>query len=162
MFDGSIFGYDVHVSNTPPSAAFSVRTDCPVAVGGLHYSVPTLGRTEDIMVTGLSAAGGGASRCAFHLLASSGFGHPAQSALPFHFSVTPPPLPTMQSSPVLWKELAKDVRASKSLLEGFLEPVSALPSITDHRTQELVFEAAYRLWKVRRPARGILGSIVRP
>lgn len=66
------------------------------------------------------------------------------------FTCRAPPLPVMQSSPVLWKELAKEVRASKSLLEGFLEPVAVLPSITDHRTQELVFEAAYRLWKVRR------------
>ncbi|CAM9301435.1 unnamed protein product, partial [Ectocarpus sp. 12 AP-2014] len=51
------------------------------------------------------------------------------------------------SSPGLWKELAKEVRSSKTLLQGFLKPVSTLASIADHRTQELVFEALYRLWK---------------
>lgn len=53
-----------------------------------------------------------------------------------------------QSSPGLWKELAKEVRSSKTLLQGFLKPASTLASIADHRTQELVFEALYRLWKV--------------
>lgn len=53
-----------------------------------------------------------------------------------------------QCSPGLWKELAKEVLASKALLEAFLEAASALPFISDHRTQELVFEALYRLWKV--------------
>ncbi|CAM9519524.1 unnamed protein product, partial [Hapterophycus canaliculatus] len=53
------------------------------------------------------------------------------------------------SSPGLWKEFAKEVRSSDALLQGgFLKPVSALASITDHRTQELFFEAIYRLWKV--------------
>ena len=53
-----------------------------------------------------------------------------------------------QCSPGLWKELAKEVLGSKALLEGFLEPASTLALISDHRTQELVFEALYRLWKV--------------
>lgn len=48
----------------------------------------------------------------------------------------------------MWKELAKEVLTSKALLEGFLEPASSLALIRDHRTQELVFEALYRLWKV--------------
>ncbi|CAN0215307.1 unnamed protein product [Pylaiella littoralis] len=52
------------------------------------------------------------------------------------------------TSPALWKELAKEVRSSKALLDGFLKLASTLPSITDHRTQELVFETLYRLWKV--------------
>ncbi|CAM9499151.1 unnamed protein product, partial [Ectocarpus sp. 4 AP-2014] len=51
------------------------------------------------------------------------------------------------SSPGLWKELAKEVRSSKTLLQGFLKTASTLASIADHRTQELVFEALYRLWK---------------
>ncbi|CAM9823089.1 unnamed protein product, partial [Ectocarpus fasciculatus] len=51
------------------------------------------------------------------------------------------------SSPGLWKELAKEVRSSKTLLQGLLKPASTLAAIADHRTQELVFEALYRLWK---------------
>ncbi|CBJ27777.1 hypothetical protein Esi_0084_0095 [Ectocarpus siliculosus] len=58
------------------------------------------------------------------------------------------------SSPGLWKELAKEVRSSKTLLQGFLKPASMLASIADHRTQELVFEALYRLWKVWKKQRG--------
>eukprot|EP00903_Cladosiphon_okamuranus_P017702 g16301.t1 len=57
-------------------------------------------------------------------------------------------------SPGLWKELAKEVLASKALLEGFLEPASTLALISDHRTQELVFEAIYRLWKVWKKQEG--------
>lgn len=53
-----------------------------------------------------------------------------------------------QCSPGLWKELAKEVVGSKSLLDGFLEAAATLALISDHRTQELVFEALYRLWKV--------------
>lgn len=54
-----------------------------------------------------------------------------------------------QGSPVLWKELAKEIRGNATLLKGFLGQLATLDSITDHRTQELAFEAAYRMWKAR-------------
>lgn len=68
-----------------------------------------------------------------------------------------------QSSPGLWKELAKEVRSNRALLEGgFLKPVSAVATIADHRTQELFFEAVYRLWKVRNIILGEGGGMKQP
>lgn len=53
-----------------------------------------------------------------------------------------------QCKPGLWRELAKEVAGNSPLLEGFLEAASKLALISDHRAQEFVFEALYRLWKV--------------
>lgn len=56
--------------------------------------------------------------------------------------------PFPQASPVLWKELAKEIRSDPRLLEGFLSQTVSLGVITDHRTRELAFESVYRMWKV--------------
>ncbi|CAM9336585.1 unnamed protein product, partial [Choristocarpus tenellus] len=56
--------------------------------------------------------------------------------------------------PKIWKAFAREVLTNVELQTGFLSLVAHIESMTDYRSQELSFEAVYRLWKVWRKLPG--------